>query len=179
LKQILIFACVLVTSSSCSHHEATEMLQRVFADTPVSVPIKSGIIDEASGIADSRANPGFLWVEQDSGNSPELALLAYNGTVAKKIYIKGVENRDWEDLALAKGPDASAYYIYLGDIGDNFQQYSNYFIYRFKEPASFADTISIYDKITFKYPDGANNAEAILVNSDTKDIYVIRKALRL
>ncbi len=152
------------------------MVQHLFADTPVSMPIKPGVIDEASGIADSRANAGFLWVEQDSGNPPEISLLAYNGTVAKKIFIKGVENRDWEEMALSKGPEAGADYIYLADIGDNYLQYNSYTIFRFKEPSSSTDTIAVYDKIAFKYPDGANNAEAILVESNSKDIYIITKS---
>lgn len=176
MKQVLIATAIVLLFSTCQQHSNAELVKPVFSDTPLAVPVKAGVIDEASGIADSRANPGFLWVEQDSGNPPELALLAHNGNHAKKIYIKGLDNRDWEDLALAKGPEANGYYIYLAEIGDNLLQYANYFIYRMKEPSVSADTVFTYEKIAFKYPDGANNAEAILVDSDTKDIYIITKS---
>ena len=65
-------------------------------------------IKEASGIADSKMSPGFLWVEVDSGNPPRLYLLSHDALTEKKVYIKGATNRDWEDIALAAGPDASA-----------------------------------------------------------------------
>ncbi|MEP6597668.1 MAG: hypothetical protein ABJA71_17060, partial [Ginsengibacter sp.] len=38
------------------------------------------------------------------------------------------------------------------------------------------DTVFSYDKIAFKYPDGANNAEAIFIDYDTKNIYIITKS---
>ncbi len=177
MKRILIFSCVVFfLFSYCQQHTNGELTKHVFADTPVATLVKAGIIDEASGIADSRANSGFLWVEQDSGNPPEISLLAYNGTVSKKIYIKGIVNRDWEDIALAKGPDADGYYIYLAEIGDNSLQYASYYIYRFREPAASADTVFTYDKIAFKYPEGANNAEAIIVDNNSKNIFIITKS---
>ncbi len=176
MKQLSIILIIFTVCCSCTHPYNSRLVNKLFADTPVAVPIKPGIVDEASGIADGRANPGFLWVEQDSGNPPEVALMAYNGTVLKKIPLKGAQNRDWEDMALSKGPEAGAYYIYLADIGDNFLKENDYAIFRFKEPPSSTDTITVYDKITFKYPDGANNAEAIFVEANSKDIYIITKS---
>src|SRR6187401_2247814 len=96
---------ILFLFTCCQPHPESGPAGHIFADTPASVPIRAGFIDEASGIADSRLNAGFLWVEQDSGNPPDLSLLAYDGTISKKIYIKGIQNRDWEDMAIAKGPD--------------------------------------------------------------------------
>ena len=59
-----------------------------FADVPLSKSIVPGQLDEASGIADSKANSGYLWVEQDGGNPNDITLLSYAGTVFKKINIK-------------------------------------------------------------------------------------------
>lgn len=176
MKQILVYIFLLCLFPQCKQRSSGELSKSIFADTPVSVTIKAGAIDETSGIADSRAVAGHLWVEQDSGNPPELSLLAYDGNLLKKIFIKGCENRDWEDIAVAKGPDANAYYVYIADIGDNFLQYDNYYIYRFKEPTVSTDTISMFEKLIFKYPDGSNNAEAIIVDNDLKDIYIITKS---
>lgn len=176
MKQSFIGIALIYFLLGCQETSTPSISNHLFADSPLSVPLVSGIIDEASGLADSKANAGLLWVEQDSGNPPELALLAYNGSFKKKIFIKGAVNRDWEDLALAKGPDASLNYIYLADIGDNSLQYNNYFIYRFPEPAVSVDSVLAWEKITFQYPDGPHNAEAIFVDDSSKAIYIFTKS---
>lgn len=146
-----------------------------FEATPVTAPVAPGIIDEVSGIADSKLNSGFLWAQQDGGNPAELFLISYNGNVQKKIYLRSAQNRDWEDMVLGNGPLSGVNYIYLAETGDNNASYTNYSIYRFEEPSITTDTVSAFDKINFQYPDGSHDAEAILVDGNTKDIYVITK----
>jgi hypothetical protein len=146
-----------------------------FKETPDTSFVNPGVIDEASGIADSKSNPGLLWVQQDSGNPPELALLSYNGIIQKKIYLKGSQNRDWEDIAVGSGPEPGKNYIYVAEIGDNNAVYPDYALYRFIEPLQAADTVYAWDKITFQYPDGSHDAEAIIIDNDTKDIYILTK----
>jgi hypothetical protein len=146
-----------------------------FESTPVTSPVIPGIVDEASGIADSKQNPGYVWVQQDGGNGSALFLLSHNGTVQKKISILPAQNRDWEDMVLGNGPVAGVNYIYLAEIGDNNASYSSYSIYRFEEPSITTDTVTAVDTISFQYPDGAHDAEAVLLDGDTKDIYIITK----
>lgn len=146
-----------------------------FETVPAATQVTSKVIDEASGIADSKSVPGNLWVQQDSGNPSDLFLLSYDGTIKKKIRIKGATNRDWEDLAIGSGPDAGANYLYLAETGDNTASEIAYFIYRFVEPTMADDTIRTYDRINFKYADGAHDAEAIFVDNTTKDIYIVTK----
>lgn len=146
-----------------------------FETLPEAAPVLPGTIDEASGIADSKNNPGFIWVQQDGGNPPELFLLSYTGNIQKKIPVTGVTNRDWEDIVVGNGPVAGTNYIYIAETGDNNAAYTDYAIYRFPEPAIGTDTIFTTDKITFQYPDGPHDAEAILVENSTKDIYIISK----
>jgi len=132
-------------------------------------------MDESSGIADSKSYSGSLWVQQDSGNPPELIRINYQGNLISKVFINGVQNRDWEDLSIANGPKEGVNYIYLADIGDNSARNSKNYIYRFPEPAGTMDTVHFPDKITFYYPEAAVDAEAILVDQQTKDIYIITK----
>ncbi len=146
-----------------------------FESAPTLYDVTPGFVDEASGISDSYSNPGFLWVELDSGNPPALYLLKHNGAHGKSIFLKGASNRDWEDLVVANGPVASKKYIYIGDIGDNKLAYSQYSIYRLPEPLGAADSVSNFARIDFKYPDGPHDAEAMLVDGVTKDIYIITK----
>lgn len=159
----------------CGNKSTTAVPPSLFADTPVARAIVPGIIDEASGIADSKRIPGYLWVEEDSNNPNFLYLLGHDGKHGKKMFLKGLNNRDWEDLVLSKGPEAGANYLYLADIGDNYLQHAAYVIYRFKEPALATDTVSEFEKIRFKYPDGSHNAEAILVDETSHDIFVFTK----
>ena len=142
---------------------------------PDSFPVSQGVADEASGIADSKANPGAIWVEQDGGNPPEIILLSHNAQLLKKIPVPGILNRDWEDMCLADGPNPSQNYIYIGEIGDNALVYDSYSIIRFPEPSSSADNISNPEIISFKYPDGSHDAEAFLVEPGSLDIYIITK----
>jgi hypothetical protein len=142
---------------------------------PIKYPIARGMVDEASGIADSKKNAGYLWVQQDSDNPTELALISHKGQFLKKIFLQNTSNRDWEDIQLGPGPNPSKGYIYLGDIGDNSAVFSTYFIYRFPEPDKKTDTVHNIEKISFKYPDGSHDAEAFLVEPETKDIYIITK----
>ncbi|MEP7372168.1 MAG: hypothetical protein ABI675_02190 [Chitinophagaceae bacterium] len=166
---------LLVLVTACKKDHPVSAIAKGFEDSPVAKPLTPGIADEASGVADSKANPGYLWVQQDSGNPSDIALFSHDGGFLKKINIDQATNRDWEDMALANGPVFGTNYIYLADIGDNNLVSTDYFIYRFAEPAASASVVSDVDKIIFQYPDGSHNAEAILVDNNTKDIYIITK----
>lgn len=133
------------------------------------------MIDEASGIAESRTGSDFLWVEQDSGNPPEIFRLGKDGKLISKVTLKGITNRDWEDLVISKGPAPGLNYLYLAETGDNLAMHKDYAIYRFPEPADDVDTVWSIDKIRFQYPGPAHDAEAILVDHISKDIYIITK----
>jgi hypothetical protein len=132
-------------------------------------------IPEASGIADSKSIKDNLWVIEDSGNPARLFLLKHEGSVTDSINLTGAINRDWEDVAVGKGPDDALSYLYIGDIGDNNLAYASYTIYRAPEPTALHTDITVYDKINFTYPDGPHDAEALLVDDKTKDIYIITK----
>ena len=132
-------------------------------------------ISEASGLADSKTLPDQLWVIEDSGNPARLFLVKHNGFVTDSFSLAGATNRDWEDVAVGKGPDDALSYLYVGDIGDNNSSYPSYTIYRVPEPTGFSGEITGYDTIKFTYPDGSHDAEAFMIDDNTKDIFVITK----
>lgn len=135
-------------------------------------PVRKAVLPmvlETSGIADSKSNPGYLWAQEDSGNPTQLYLISHEGTVKKKVFLKGTTNRDWEEMTLS-GND-----IYLADFGDNKQVYGTYTIYQFPEPAAAVDTVDNIKTINFKYPDTPHDAEAFLVDASSRDIYIITK----
>ena len=146
-----------------------------FASEPTIAPVTAGQIDEASGMADSRSQPGNLWIGQDSGSPAELALLGYDGQVKGKINIPNMTNRDWEEITLGPGPQDGINYLYIGDIGDNNAQNPICQIYRLPEPATVQTPVTQVERINFRYPDGPRDAEAMFVDPRTKDIYIISK----
>ena len=91
-------------------------------------------LKEISGIAASVNNPKLLWAHNDSGNGADIFLLDDHLDIKLTCTLAGVENRDWEDIAVGPGPDASKSYVYVADIGDNEAQYQYKYIYRFEEP---------------------------------------------
>jgi hypothetical protein len=165
-----------------TEYKIGDLLQsQSFEISPKSLGIVA--LKESSGLAYSRKNPGFLWTLQDKGNSNSIYLIdASNGLVVAEYEIDGTFNRDWESLEISSGPDSDLSYLYIGDTGDNNQEYSEYTIYRFEEP-SFEEnhrskTVKLqipFDKIEFEYPDKSHDVEALLVDPHTNDIFLVTK----
>ena len=168
-----VLPCILLQLFACKQNN-TPIAANIFQDKPAAFPVDS-LINEASGIADSKINPGYAWVEEDSGNPPQLYLLSHTGKRLKAIFLKGAVNRDWEDIALAAGPDPSINYLYVADTGDNDAVHTSSFFYRLAEPLAAVDTVRLFDRIEFAYSDGPRDAEAFLVDGASRDIYIISK----
>ncbi len=167
LKLICIVILILHTSMSCRKNE-NDVNSLPFDSIP-QVNHVLPLINEISGLASSKINPGHLWANEDSGTPTQINLLKNDGTVVKQVFIKGTSNRDWEEMAIVNQD------IYIAETGDNNQVYPSYAFYRFAEPQASADTIFTVEKINFTYPDGSHDAEAFLVDADTKTIFIITK----
>lgn len=175
MKQFLpVFLIFISCSKPNSQPNIIPQAGDRFSNVPLNY-ILTRSIPEASGIADSKTFNDHLWVLEDSGNPARLFLLKHEGYVTDSFMLDGAANRDWEEIAIGKGPEENVNYLYVGDIGDNELKYPSYTIYRIPEPRSFVDVITGYDSIKFTYPDGSHDAEAFLVDDNTKDIYVITK----
>lgn len=160
---------------------------QLYADNPVfGNRLHLGIIEfneiiEASGIAASQKNNNVLWTHNDSGDIARIFAFDLQGRHLGIYQLNGIENRDWEDIAIGPGPIEGESYLYIGDIGDNSAGRDLKFIYRVKEPTvdtqqSPVDTlIGGVEIITFRYPDGNRDAETLMIDPLTKDIYVISK----
>lgn len=153
----------------------------IFEQAKVMGGIENKNLEEISGIVVSRNNPNLIWAHNDSGDKSILYLLDFNGKEKGSFLIKNARNRDWEDIAIGPGPEKNINYIYVADIGDNKANHDIKYIYRFKEPAldniSFPASSSIKDieTISFRYPDGNRDAETIIVDPLTLDIYIVSK----
>lgn len=167
-KLSLSLLCFLFAPSICA--------QSVFETAQAKGTINNKILNEASGLAASVSRPQLLWTHNDSGDKPRVFLINRSAEIVAQYHLKGAKNRDWEDIATGPGPDDKATYIYVGEIGDNRAIYDTKRIYRFKEPtADSPKEITYFDTIEFVYPDGKRDAESLLVDPLTKDIYVLSK----
>jgi hypothetical protein len=130
------------------------------------------VVRETSGLAWSRANRSVLWTHNDSGNQPVLFAIDTTGRLVGRVPVTGASLVDWEDLAAA--PCDGGNCLYIADIGDNRRARSSVTIYVIPEPAPDAGRTDPARAIEARYPDGAQDAEAIFVLPGG-DIYLITK----
>jgi hypothetical protein len=128
-------------------------------------------LNEASGIAVSQRVPGRLWTHNDSGQ-PVLFALDTHGAVTGRVRLTGAPVVDWE--AIAVGPCPAGSCIYIGDIGDNSAARKSISVYRFAEPADSPASVKVTDVFHATYPDGAHDAETLLV-TPPGDLYIVTK----
>lgn len=145
--------------------------------------IKSKRLGEISGMAASRRTPGLLWVHND-GSDGRLYALSTNGHVSAEFKLQ-TKVTDLEDIAIGPGPTAGQPHLYVGDMGDNFERREAIRIYRFPEPKVGVELsskkpipITRFDTITLRYPAGRHDAEALLVDPLTGDLFVATKQQR-
>ncbi len=157
----------VVTCTRCS----------AYGESTALGPIESPLI-ELSGLAASRRHPGLVYAHNDSGDSPRFFALGKAGEIAAEIDLKGAAAVDWEDMAIGPCPSGSC--VYLADIGDNGLIRKEYAIYRVPEPETLPTdgrTVSVdCERFPFVYPDGAHNAETLLVHPSTGRLFVVTKA---
>lgn len=169
----------LLATASCSPGAATAPL-KFLPGRQVGI-VQTALIKEASGIVASRKNPGVLWVHNDSGDSARVYAINTEGKLLGVCRIENAHCRDWEDIAIGPGPDLQRDYLYIGDIGDNRAARSCITVYHVAEPKIDPNrvrtelTIGPTDSIDLVYPDGAKDAETLMVDPLNGDIYVITK----
>jgi len=133
---------------------------------------------EVSGLAASRTQAGVLWAHNDSGDRPRLFALAADGRLRGEVVVTGAENRDWEDIALGPGPGGRDA-LFVADIGDNDAERGSVSVYRVPEPR-LSDgpprAGAPAERLILRYPDGAHDAEALLVDPSDGSLVVVTKS---
>jgi hypothetical protein len=178
MKKIALLPVLLILASCFSKHTPPGPSNAFQPARRVSM-LTDKTLEEVSGLAASITNPGYLWAHNDSNSGPEVFLLDTALNVRLTCVLKNIENRDWEDIAVGPGPDPTKNYIYVGEIGDNLARHTYKYIYRFEEPVltSGQTRVEITDFTTlcFRLEDKKKDAETLLLDPATKDLYVITK----
>jgi hypothetical protein len=135
-------------------------------------------LHELSGIAASARHPGIFWAHNDSDNGFRVYAVEESGKIRATLSLTGATPRDMEDIAVGPcaPPREAPSCLYLADIGDNFQRRDQVRLYRVSEPEQLADASLPVEVLPFTYPDGARNAESLIIDARTGRLAVITKS---
>jgi hypothetical protein len=135
------------------------------ADDTVAFRITDPRIVESSGLArDPEA--GVYWTVNDSGDEGIAYALDPDGDVTGTLRYRA-DPVDVEAVAMHDG------HLYVADIGDNDADREMITIYYFNDARAAEDTTS-YRSWDFRYPDGAQDAETVLVDEEGR-LFIVTK----
>lgn len=136
---------------------------------------------ELSGLVASLTQDGVFWAHNDSGDGPWLFALDGTGADLGVVGVDGAGAEDWEDIGTGPCPGLDESCLYIGDIGDNGGSRSHIKVYVVPEPAlnpgpnPGRERANVIITAHLTYPGGPRDAEALVVDPDTGDVYIISK----
>lgn len=147
--------------------------------------LQDDAVNESSGLVASRTNQNVFWTHNDSGDGAFLYAFDKAGKKFGVWKIHHAKNEDWEDIAAYTDRQTGTSYLLIGDIGNNNLTRSESVIYKIVEPkivVSDANSskknprlIEGAQKIIVSYPDARRDAETLLANPNTGDLYILTK----
>lgn len=188
---ICLTACAILTgcfavSSGENNNTRNNRLKSAYGEPKITGKIQNKEIDESSGLAISRCQPGVLWTHNDSGNDPVIYAMNAKGESLGAWTVAGAKNNDWEDIAGYRDPNGKCF-LYIGDIGNNSRMRGEFTVYCVAEPQIVpnspgkAETVqpeSVQpESLKFSYPDFRHDAETLMVHPQTGAIYVVTKRM--
>src|SRR5258708_8985666 len=175
-----VFILLLVAFSHftfCQSTDDSRINEKLFNKAKDQGQIEQRLV-EASGLVASFLNPGCLWVINDSDNPAEVFLIDSTARTKLVCKLQGINNRDWEDIAIGSGPKPGKKYVYVAEIGDNNAKYDFKYLYRFEEPSiknGAEQTITNVETLIVKLPDGKRDTEALMIDPTNNDLYIVSK----
>ena len=127
-------------------------------------------IKETSGLSRSTYKRKVLFLHNDSGDKARFFAVSRDCETKAVITINGVKALDWEDMA--PGPDHT---LWFGDIGDNGEKRASISVVRVTEPKELSTRSINGTSFELVYPDGAHNAEAMMIRPKRGRLYIITK----
>lgn len=134
--------------------------------------LRDGRLEEVSGL---EASGGALWVHNDSGDDARFfALDPATGKTLATFPLKDVSAIDWEDMAIDRSVGEPGTLL-LADIGDNLASREAILIHRVAIPSRLESRALPATTFTIRYPDGAHNAESLMVDPRSGEVWVVTK----
>jgi hypothetical protein len=168
-RRVVRYACAAMMTVAVAQLATAQPAQTAPRCKSAGPVIALPELNEASGLAVSRSVPGRLWTLNDSGQ-PIVFALDTHGKVTARVRVTGVSVEDWE--AIAVGPCPAGSCLYIADIGDNAASRPRITIYRVPETAT--DPVAVTDLFHATYPDGAHDAETLLLTPDG-ELFIVTK----
>jgi hypothetical protein len=131
----------------------------------VEFTITDSRITESSGLATDAPNERY-WTVNDSGDAGVAYALDPDGDLQGTLEFR-VDPVDVEAVAFHDGR------LYVADIGDNRERRDLVTVYFFDD-AEPSDQPVVFKAYDFSYPDGAHDAETLLVDGDGR-LYIVTK----
>jgi hypothetical protein len=157
---------------------AADVACATYAARAVEIGRAPVVLPELSGLTASRRHPGIYWAHNDSGNALALYAIRETGTVVATFALRGATAYDPEDVGLGPcAPNDARTCLYLADTGDNMRGRKTVRLLRMLEPDVLRTGPVEVEPIEFIYPDGAHDAEAVLVDPQTADVYIVTKSI--
>lgn len=144
--------------------------------------IMDGRLGEVSGLAASARHDDVLWAINDGGNGALLHAIGTRGQHHAVFELDGVVNTDWEDLG-AFELDGKRYLL-VADTGDNGGIRHTLQLHAVEEPARLAQgdaaagdppSLPVAWTVTFRWPDGPRDCEAIAVDAAAGRVLLVSK----
>jgi hypothetical protein len=155
---------IVVTSATCLHCQPAASVGK----------LESREMDETSGLVASALHVGLYYANNDSGDVARFFAIDEHGAKKATFTFSASPVTDCEEIT--SGPCVSGgTCLYIGDIGDNFRTRASIDVYRVGEPVAIADVTLPSLRFTLKYPDGAHDAEVLLVHPYTGAITIVTK----
>jgi hypothetical protein len=130
-------------------------------------------IDESSGLVKSMKHQGIYWTVNDTEATGRVYAVDMTGKVQAVVRF-GAKVKDVEALGIDR--DGT---LYIADIGDNKENRDQVEIYTIPEPDELEDESNVkYHRYDFTYPDGAHDAETLLIEPGTSQLYIVTKVLK-
>jgi hypothetical protein len=132
--------------------------------------ITSPGITESSSLVVSTARRGLVYTANDSGDDATIYVLdASTGELVGRTRLARVHAVDVEAMAACGGGS-----LVVGDVGDNDAVRPDIALYRLRQPGRGDHTVRSR-KLTLTYPDTPHNAESVVCDPGTGQLFVVTK----
>lgn len=157
--------------------------------THVAFRNRAKLLPEVSGLVPSALSSDLWWVHNDSGDKARVYAMDASG-VRARVRMRKTSVKDAEDIAMWARLNRPPL-LYLADTGDNFRRRQHVTIHRFPEPsvptgrgpqgkqdrkvAKLKIGKPLLGHIRVRYKHGPQDVEAMFVDPNNGDIYLISK----
>ncbi|QDT08119.1 hypothetical protein [Planctomycetes bacterium K23_9] len=138
------------------------------------VRLKKSDVTESSGLAVSNVGKNRWWTHNDSGNKSYLYAVDNRGKATGRCRLKGIENKDWEDMASFVHDGYPR--LLVADSGNNLHKRKSIELYLLDEPNPDKKTDQKRVQVLHvTFPDQPRDCEAIAVDTERQKVVLITK----